>query len=309
MNKKKCLMHLILVFFICLLLPGCNSQSSDRKDPDNPFNSHDRYISMLSYCESDQGIYYIEWESELCRLYFIDKKSSKKTVLCQKVNCRHDSAECPAVEVSPDLMGSVAYCDGFIYYIVQAFDSGEQNDVLKLYSMKEDGTEKKELHTFQYGRVYPNAAAFYKDRIILSVQTLNDFEDGSGSYTAEPSIILYDLKTGKETLILNGTENSGLYTVPAGADEDHLYLLQQPFNDSDIDGRCTYLQYDLKEQTMEPLYESRVKDSQIIADNTLYIQPDNEHRLVKYNLKTQKQEDVLDWDGFGWHWSRWHTYC
>lgn len=194
MNKKKCLMHLILVFFICLLLPGCNSQSSDRKDPDNPFNSHDRYISMLSYCESDQGIYYIEWESELCRLYFIDKKSSKKTVLCQKVNCRHDSAECPAVEVSPDLMGSVAYCDGFIYYIVQAFDSGEQNDVLKLYSMKEDGTEKKELHTFQYGRVYPNAAAFYKDRIIL------------------------------------------------------------------------------------------------------YIQPDNEHRLVKYNLKTQKQEDVLDWD-------------
>ena len=90
---------------------------------------------------------------------------------------------------------------------------------------------------------------------------------------AEPSIILYDLKTGKETLILNGTENSGLYTVPAGADEDHLYLLQQPFNDSDIDGRCTYLQYDLKEQTMEPLYESRVKDSQIIADNTLYIQP------------------------------------
>lgn len=83
---------------------------------------------------------------------------------------------------------------------------------------------------------------------------------------------------------------------PAGADEDHLYLLQQPFNDSDIDGRCTYLQYDLKEQTMEPLYESRVKDSQIIADNTLYIQPDNEHRLVKYNLKTQKQEDVLDWD-------------
>ena len=24
-------MHLILVFFICLLLPGCNSQSSDRK--------------------------------------------------------------------------------------------------------------------------------------------------------------------------------------------------------------------------------------------------------------------------------------
>lgn len=289
-------MHLILVFFICLLLPGCNSQSSDRKDPDNPFNSHDRYISMLSYCESDQGIYYIEWESELCRLYFIDKKSSKKTVLCQKINCRHDSAECPAVEVSPDLMGSVAYCDGFIYYIVQSFDSGEQNDVLKLYSMKEDGTEKKELHTFQYGRVYPNAAAFYKDRIILSVQTLNDFEDGSGSYTAEPSIILYDLKTGKETLILNGTENSGLYTVPAGADEDHLYLLQQPFNDSDIDGRCTYLQYDLKEQTMEPLYESRVKDSQIIADNTLYIQPDNEHRLVKYNLKTQKQEDVLDWD-------------
>lgn len=117
-------MHLILVFFICLLLPGCNSQSSDRKDPDNPFNSHDRYISMLSYCESDQGIYYIEWESELCRLYFIDKKSSKKTVLCQKINCRHDSAECPAVEVSPDLMGSVAYCDGFIYYIVQSFDSG-----------------------------------------------------------------------------------------------------------------------------------------------------------------------------------------
>ena len=158
-------MHLILVFFICLLLPGCNSQSSDRKDPDNPFNSHDRYISMLSYCESDQGIYYIEWESELCRLYFIDKKSSKKTVLCQKVNCRHDSAECPAVEVSPDLMGSVAYCDGFIYYIVQAFDSGEQNDVLKLYSMKEDGTEKKELHTFQYGRVYQVIAAALQSQV------------------------------------------------------------------------------------------------------------------------------------------------
>ncbi len=155
---------------------------------------------------------------------------------------------------------------------------------------------KRNCTLFNTEESIPTLLHFYKDRIILSVQTLNDFEDGSGSYTAEPSIILYDLKTGKETLILNGTENSGLYTVPAGADEDHLYLLQQPFNDSDIDGRCTYLQYDLKEQTMEPLYESRVKDSQIIADNTLYIQPDNEHRLVKYNLKTQKQEDVLDWD-------------
>ncbi|WP_278998018.1 hypothetical protein [[Ruminococcus] lactaris] len=120
---------------------------------------------------------------------------------------------------------------------------------------------KRNCTLFNTEESIPTLLHFYKDRIILSVQTLNDFEDGSGSYTAEPSIILYDLKTGKETLILNGTENSGLYTVPAGADEDHLYLLQQPFNDSDIDGRCTYLQYDLKEQTMEPLYESRVKDS------------------------------------------------
>lgn len=83
-------MHLILVFFICLLLPGCNSQSSDRKDPDNPFNSHDRYISMLSYCESDQGIYYIEWESELCRLYFIDKIVSTFSISSYNFsNCRY----------------------------------------------------------------------------------------------------------------------------------------------------------------------------------------------------------------------------
>ncbi len=245
---------------------------------------------MSNWTESNDGIYGVEWEEEYTPIFFVDKKTGKKTVLCQKVNCKHDSKECPAVE--DGIMGCMAYSDGTLYFIVQ---KQEEETKLELYSMNEDGSEKKRLHVFEHAQIFPNQAGLYKGKVILSVQTQKELEDGSGLTTAEPSIIMYDLKTKKETILLNGAENVGKYTVPCGGSENGIYLLQIPWEDTEHDKDCEYLRYDFEGETFDKIYTAKIFDMQIIKNDMLYLQTNEKKELQSYNIKTQEKKCILEW--------------
>lgn len=289
-------LNLILLLFpvVFLLITGCsNQQGLEEKTEENRFWDEKEYLIMSSLTESNHGIYGIEWGEEYTPIFFVDKKTGKRAVLCQKVNCRHDSEKCPAVE--PGIMGAMAYSDGMIYFVVQKFEDDEQK--LELYSMEEDGSGKKRLHTFKHAQIFPNQAGLYKGKIVLSVQTQKELEDGSGLTTAEPSIVMYDLKTKKETLLLNGAENEGKYTDPCGGSGNGIYLLQIPWEETEQrqEQECNYLRYDFETEKISEVYKTKVSDMQIIKNDTLYLLQKEKKQLESYDIKTQEKKIVLEW--------------
>ncbi len=289
MKKRK----IILFFFalVCLMITACRKGEDTKPITEKDrFRDEQEYLVMANLTESNNGIYGVNWEGEYTPIFFVDKNTGKKTVLCQKVNCKHDSEKCSAIEKGT--VGCMAYSDGTLYFIVH---KQEEEEKLELYSMNEDGSGKKRLHVFEHTQIFPNQAGLYKGKVVLSVQTQKELEDGSGLTTAEPSIILYDLKTKKETILLNGADNEGKYTVPCGGSEDGVYLAQVPWEKSGHNLECNYLRYDFKTGKLDKVYTAKVCDLQIIKNDILYLQSEGKKQLEIYNIKTQEKKAVLNW--------------
>lgn len=288
---KKIRFILFLLTVASLLLPGCSGKKeTEGKTEQERFRDEKEYLVMANLTESNDGLYGVDWGDEYDPIFFVDKKTAKKTVLCQKVNCKHDSEECPAVEAG--LVGCMAYSDGTLYFLVYRNESSHQ---LELYSMEADGTGKKRLHTFENARIFPNQAGLYKGKVILSVQTSKELEDGSGATTAEPSIVMYDLKTKKETVLLDGRENEGNYTIPCGGSEDGFYLVQIPWSYTGENETAKYLRYDFETGKLSEVYKTEISDVQIIKNDTLYLQIKEKKQLESYHLKTQDKKNIFEW--------------
>lgn len=284
----------IIPFFflaVLLLLTACSSKQETGETGEDRFQDEREYLIMANLTESEKGIYGVEWGEEYSPIFFVDKTTGKKTILCQKVNCKHNSEECPAVENG--IVGCLAYSNGTLYFLVQKLEKEELE--LQLYSMKEDGSKKKKLHTFKNVRIFPNQAGLYKGKIVISAQTQKELEDGSGLTTAEPSIVMYDLKTKKETVLLNGAENEGKYTVPCGGSENGIYLVQIPWEDTEQEQECEYLRYDFETGKLSEVYKTTIFNMQIIKNDILYLQSEGKQQLEKYNIKTQEKKIVLEW--------------
>ena len=289
MNKLKIIPFFFLA--VLLLLTACSSKQGTGETGEDRFQDEREYLIMANLTESDKGIYGVEWGEEYSPIFFVDKTTGKKTILCQKVNCKHNSEECPAVENG--IVGCLAYSNGTLYFLVQKLEKEELE--LQLYSMKEDGSKKKKLHTFKNVRIFPNQAGLYKGKIGISAQTQKELEDGSGLTTAEPSIVMYDLKTKKETVLLNGAENEGKYTVPCGGSENGIYLVQMPWEDTEQGQECEYLRYDFETGKLSEVYKTTISNMQIIKNDILYLQSEGKQKLEKYNIKTQEKKVVLEW--------------
>lgn len=289
MNKLKIIPFFFLA--VLLLLTACSSKQGTGETGEDRFQDEREYLIMANLTESDKGIYGVEWGEEYSPIFFVDKTTGKKTILCQKVNCKHNSEECPAVENG--IVGCLAYSNGTLYFMVQKLEKEELE--LQLYSMKEDGSKKKKLHTFKNVRIFPNQAGLYKGKIVISAQTQKELEDGSGLTTAEPSIVMYDLKTKKETVLLNGAENEGKYTVPCGGSENGIYLVQTPWGDTAQEQECDYLRYDFETGKLSEVYKTAISNMQIIKNDILFLQSEGKQQLEKYNIKTQERKVVLEW--------------
>ena len=257
MNKLKIIPFFFLA--VLLLLTACSSKQETGEDR---FQDEREYLIMANLTESDKGIYGVEWGEEYSPIFFVDKTTGKKTILCQKVNCKHNSEECPAVENG--IVGCLAYSNGTLYFMVQKLEKEELE--LQLYSMKEDGSKKKKLHTFKNVRIFPNQAGLYKGKIVISAQTQKELEDGSGKYT-----------------------------VPCGGSENGIYLVQIPWEDTEQEQECEYLRYDFETGKLSEVYKTTISNMQIIKNDILYLQSEGKQQLEKYNIKTQEKKIVLEW--------------
>lgn len=281
---------------LLLLLTGCSGEQKRQVPKESKFSSEKEYLCMAFFAESDDGLYYIESnpDKEIDVLYFADRKTSKKTVLCQKVNCKHDSDTCEAVVEMPNMLTNLVYSDGMLYSLEYEMD--EEGTFLRLYSRNPDGTEKKMVHTFKNAGMFPCQAALYKGKFFVSVQITREEEDGSGASAAEPSILMYDLKTKEERVIVDGFEEEGIYTGIYGGKDNTIYIGQFSMYEEDRNGACTVKQYDFETEKWSEVCDITIKDTQIIEDDVVYLQPTGKYQLEQYNLQTKESKTVLNWD-------------
>lgn len=281
---------------LLLFLTGCSGEQEIQTPKESKFSSEEEYLCAAFLAESDDGLYYVETDQdkEIDVLCFADRKTSKKTVLCQKVNCKHDSDTCEAVTEMPNMLASLVYSDGILYSLEYEMD--EERTFLRLYSRNSDGTEKKMIHTFENAGMFPCQAALYKGKFFVSVQIMREAEDGLSASSAEPSILMYDLKTKEERIIVDGFEEEGIYTGIYGGKDNTIYIGQFSMYEEDRNGPCTVKQYDFETEKWSEVCDITIKDAQIIENDVVYLQPTGKYQLEQYNLQTKESKTVLNWD-------------
>lgn len=291
-KKKYIMLEIVFLCFFILLVISCDEKKKVEKESKFQ-DTHTFIFANYASTESDEGIYYIEHKGEYDILYYIDKKSAKETPLCQKINCKHDSEMCSAVVESPDYLAGLIYSNGKLYSLVRK--TGEESDSLLFYSMNKDGTGKELLHTFTNMTV-PNFSGLYKGKLFLSVATMKSFEEnGGGRTSSEPSVVMYDIKSDTETIIIDGIKEEGQYTIPCGGSGESVYLAQIPWEFDDSNYKVSFLKYNFNTKEKSSIFESNGKDFQFVIDNEIILQSMEKKQLEKYNLETQKKEIIFKW--------------
>lgn len=290
MKLKKYGVMTVCFFSLISFLTGCVRQ---QKEESSKFQDSRDYICMSNRVESDDGIYYISNEDNYFVLKYIDKASAKETVLCQKVNCTHNTKACQAVLEKPSYIGDIAYSNGKLYSAELMIEEENPNRSLCLYERNADGTGKKLIHEFTDMQMPPNGAAIYKGKFILSVSEIFDYEDGTGSTAGAPSLIIYDKDTKEKTTIVDGRKEKEKFTVPCGGYKNTIY-----FYETDLFENMKYNinQYDLKTKEMKTVWTGKQNDMQLIENEIMYIQPEGEKRIERYQLKTSEKDTVLEWN-------------
>lgn len=290
MQRKKYDRIIIGTLCFAALLAGCGQKKKSGEASGQDYN---KFLPMINITESEEGVYYVQQVQDDINDYMVlkyaDKNSAKETVLCQKVNCKHNSEECQAVVGETSYMGFMTCMDGRLYYMVSK--SGEDDVGLYLYSVNKDGTDKKQVHKFEGRRTPPNAASMYRGKLFLSIPTIVEFEDGSGSESSCPVLVMYDLLTDEETEILE--DRDSIYTVPCGGSGDSIYFLEMDYGG---DNWLKYRQYDFHTKEIRDVFDGEVEDGQFVLDDTIFLQSDEKDKVETYNLKTKKREEILTCD-------------
>lgn len=301
MKFRKYFKNLAVVIVMAIVLTSCSSGLPSKENKESRFQDEKDLLYGAVYAQADDGVYFIDsvtdenngGEFEYSLLKYIDKKSRKQVVLCQKVNCKHDSEECTAFTKGGKFMHTLLFSDNKLYYTI--CDIREKN--LTLYSVNKDGSDKKIIHTFEKQSVPANALLMYKGKFFISMQVMTNLEDGSGSRSGAPSLVMYDTKTKEERVIIDGNKESDKYTIPCGkASENSIYFNQMDFAinpEKEPDDVCVYKEYNFETGKITDVYSAKRDDWQMVKNDTIYIYSKENHTIDSYNLKTKETKNIL----------------
>ena len=130
----------LFLLFSLLFLTSCKKENIDNVNGDEYIfgsdfqkNFHNGNFGGFIACENDKGFFFLKNSF----LYYIEKSSMETTIVCSKLECKHDNYDCNAFVPSEQL----AYNDNKLYYLT----SGQYNDI---YSMELDGSNRKQIVTY-----------------------------------------------------------------------------------------------------------------------------------------------------------------
>lgn len=287
---RKSFVRIFCVFFI-MLLAGCKKEASVVKK--SKFDDSKQCLQFLRSAESDEGIYYVENVDSGEVIKYIDRSSLKETVLCSKVNCKHNSKSCQAFAEELDFMQGIIYRDGKIYLLLSCKDGENETRSQRIYQMEKDGSNKKLIHEFKNTPVPSMGGCLYKNYFFVSAQVMEMEEDGSGGSSGASSILMYNLDTKEETVVLDGYKENNTLKVMAGAKGNSVYIAERNLYER---GNCRFREYDLLTGEIQDFYTTEEENIQEITGDILYLQEKAEKKIYTYNVKTQEKKEFLSWD-------------
>ena len=286
----KYLVRILCCLYMIFLLTGCERQ--ERAEVSR-FDDSKQYLYFESFVESEDGIYHTEVVDSGEIIKYADLSSGKDTVLCSKINCKHNSEKCQAFVKENDFIMGMLYAKGKLYLLVSGYknEGGPRSNCI--YQMDKDGRGKVLIHDFKDYPVMANVGGLYKNRFFLSIQVLEMEEDGSGGSSGAPSILMYDLNTKKEAVILDGYKENDTFKQIVGGNHNSIYIAERNFYEK---GDCHFREYDFLTGEFDDLYTTPEENLQAIRDDTLYLQKKEEKKIYVYNMKTQMMEELLSWE-------------
>ena len=207
-----------MVAVLILISGGLYFTKFSKKYPEE--SAKDTYM----YCFSDKGFYYVNGKN----IWFYDMESGKKSVLCNKANCEHNSEECNAYIY--DIAAYMLYYDDNIY-VSYADVEITNKDGDSLYSgyigldcISADGSKRKNIYSADNGSVSSM-------KIIDGILYYTTFEFHGGYkenvYIFDSYLYKYDLRWNKSKCIAEYMpeegESYGYLTIVPG-DSENIYM-------------------------------------------------------------------------------------
>ena len=208
----------VMVAVLILISGGLYFTKFSKKYPEE--SAKDTYM----YCFSDKGFYYVNGKN----IWFYDMESGKKSVLCNKANCEHNSEECNAYIY--DIAAYMLYYDDNIYVSyadVEITYQGEDaiySGYIGLDCISADGSKRKNIYSSDNGSVTSMKAVDGKLYF-----TTYEFHGGFkvNVYLHDHYLYKYDMRTNTTKCVYkniadNNRINSGMDIV--SGDSDEIYL-------------------------------------------------------------------------------------
>ena len=323
------------VFFICLA--GCSntpeSVISETNKLEEPINSKMQYSEPLtSSVEGPLGAYSLEpnmslddegifvFDSENAEkyyslLYFTDKETNTKIVLCNAPNCQHADESCNAYfysmssikEENENTIFPILDSDGYVYwyndklYVIDPF-----GDIIE---MKKDGTNHKKLLSID-SKYNVLSGYLYNENIYLNVQYLPPYDGSSESEFSDKdytiSMLEINPNSGKCTELFSFANE--LDTTFLGIYENKAYFFYRSPNtlakapnqkavDDEENGHDVSLYYYELHGTERKYIKKDIKsyemDNAAFDRNAVYYHNRKEKKLLKLDLDTQKTEEII----------------
>lgn len=339
MKLLKSVFLLVGVFLIVICITAC---LNNRKQPNKLVdvtesvsineNHNNEYSKILSSVTSNEnGIYSLEsanfkdddsyiitsedTEKYFSLLNFIDYKTNKKIILCNKPNCSHNSSVCNAFvesHFSPkeDNGGkkfSLMDFEGFVItynnklYVLDPFGD--------LFVMNKDGSNRTKLLSID-SKYSINNGFLYRDCVYLCVKYLPSYDGNIEQEFSDEDynigILRINLKNSKYTEVLSF--KTEIETTCLGIYENKVYFYyrspnklvsannQQIVDNEENNHNVSLYYYDLSKAEREYLIKnikSYEMDDIAFDKGAVYYHNRKEEKIIGLDLKTGEKYDVL----------------
>ena len=286
-----------------------------------------------SNCSTENGYYYLTGETTKLRdgdyathLMYMDFATCQEIYLCSTAGCKHDTADCPAVFLYDDFPAyttKLFVWKDNLYILSREYDGTMSEDILYiedtqpegfpavLYKAKLDGTERKQIYTFDSDLTLEDMVVGDENGIYIITKKVSTDKTDTASYTtsSERKLIFLDLESLNTREICSMDFNDNISWNVTGCSGDSLILngidfgreisRDEQWNDdvykslyeSSFD---VYSVLNLESGTVTEIYRDSNQyehSSQVIGD-TLYLSSSENQNIEGLNIFTGEKKTV-----------------
>lgn len=306
----------VFMFIFLSLFAGCGKEEifSDEyiKGLDYQYGYDDSF-AYSSIVSSDKG-YYISMGDYL---YYVDKESKDKSVLCSKVSCLHSEEKeidkkynCNGFLRTPLLGGTaINYYKGDIYALTD-FDYNKKlndNEIL-LVKISEDGSKRNIIRSFS-GKM--TSAIMHRGYLYYVAKEINEGTDSTTLISENTKFSRVDINKNnpkEEVLYKTNLYEDGISSLMAFG--KHIYFASYGYKESGLKNYVTKIDsYDIEEKKVTNVFQgdgqSEIGKVDIMEGNLIYskfyydLNDERNNEIYSSDLRGENQKELFKAENYG----------